>query len=288
MSPTIPTDEAPTGVNHPVGSRFLILPWVLLGGALLSSGALAFWLRSVQREFANERVRTATALRNTDATAERLRQFEAANQKLFSQWETAQAERQALLDNVKALSQELDTLDRDSAQLKKTYEFLQAALKADIRARKLVVLLGKGRVQVALLEELFDETDLGLTAGGKALLERLGEALRKTDALQAISVSSHTDDAPLPSHLAARFPSVWELSAMRAAVAARYLVENASVPGERVSAAGYGKFTPVTSDATLDGAVRHRRVDVLLAPAHLLEKARPAPPPRPKDKKKKR
>jgi len=74
-------------------------------------------------------------------------------------------------------------------------------------------------------------------------------------------VEGHTDSLPISN---ARYASNWELSTARAtSVLAKFLEEHGVLP-ERVSAAGYAEFRPIATNATPEGRVRNRRVDVVL------------------------
>ncbi|HVH48223.1 MAG TPA: OmpA family protein, partial [Labilithrix sp.] len=76
-----------------------------------------------------------------------------------------------------------------------------------------------------------------------------------------IRVEGHTDDRPIRT---VRFRSNWDLSTARAtAVVARLAAEGIEPP--RLSAAGYGEFHPLASNATDDGRKQNRRVDLVIS-----------------------
>ena len=75
-----------------------------------------------------------------------------------------------------------------------------------------------------------------------------------------LRVSGHTDPRPIAN---SRFPSNWELSALRAITVVKTLIA-AGVPPEHVAAAGFGEFQPIAigdDDATL---ARNRRIEFRL------------------------
>jgi chemotaxis protein MotB len=78
-----------------------------------------------------------------------------------------------------------------------------------------------------------------------------------------LRVEGHTDNTPIHT---AEFDSNWELSTTRATSIARMFLELHAIPGERLSAAGYGEFHPVTSNDTEEGRARNRRVDLVVMP----------------------
>ncbi len=114
---------------------------------------------------------------------------------------------------------------------------------------------------------LFDSGKADLRPDGLALLDLLAAHLRRLP--NEVRVEGHTDDTPIATPL---YPSNWELSAARATVVARYLVERGGVPPQRISAAAYGPYRPAASNAAREGRARNRRVDivVLFAPVPVL------------------
>jgi len=76
-----------------------------------------------------------------------------------------------------------------------------------------------------------------------------------------IRVEGHTDDVPIHN---ATFGSNWELSTARATEVLQFLVEQGSVPANRLSAAGYGEFRPLTPNTTPAARAKNRRVDLII------------------------
>ena len=74
-------------------------------------------------------------------------------------------------------------------------------------------------------------------------------------------VEGHTDSLPISNE---RFASNWELSTARATNVLTRLINDYGVSPERVSVAGYAEFRPIASNATPEGRMRNRRVDVVL------------------------
>jgi chemotaxis protein MotB len=91
------------------------------------------------------------------------------------------------------------------------------------------------------------------------MLHALGPELAKRSV--DVRIEGHTDDRPIHT---ARFRSNWDLSTARAtAVLAKLAAE--SIEPSRLSAAGYGEFRPVASNATEEGRKQNRRVDLVVA-----------------------
>ena len=87
-----------------------------------------------------------------------------------------------------------------------------------------------------------------------------------------LRIEGHTDNIPIHT---AEFDSNWELSSARATRIARILVEMHAIQPDRVSAAGYGEFHPVESNATDQGRANNRRVDLVVLPRSKIDFSTP-------------
>jgi chemotaxis protein MotB len=103
----------------------------------------------------------------------------------------------------------------------------------------------------------------------RAVLQHMADDLknRKVD----IRVEGHTDDKPIKTF---RFRSNWDLSTSRAtAVVADFA--NAGIEPTRLSAAGYGEFHPIATNASPEGRAQNRRVDVVVSAQIIEESVKP-------------
>ncbi len=101
--------------------------------------------------------------------------------------------------------------------------------------------------------------------GDSALGQDAVDALRAVAQVLApapfpITVEGHTDNVPINTF---RFPSNWELSAVRASTVARLFIDNGVSP-DRLTAAGYADQRPVAGNEDEVGRARNRRVTVLI------------------------
>ncbi len=78
-------------------------------------------------------------------------------------------------------------------------------------------------------------------------------------------MEGHTDNVPIGSRLAERFPSNWELSTARATTVARYLQDKGIDP-KLLSACGYSEFRPVSPNDTDENKAKNRRIEIALIP----------------------
>ena len=78
-----------------------------------------------------------------------------------------------------------------------------------------------------------------------------------------IIVSGHTDNVPIRN---SQFDSNWHLSVMRAVNFMKILLENDDLDPRSFSAKGFGEFEPIASNATAEGRMKNRRVEILILP----------------------
>ncbi len=119
------------------------------------------------------------------------------------------------------------------------------------------------------------EADIGPTAANA--LQAVAQVLATADF--PIVIEGHTDNVPINTY---RFPSNWELSAVRASSVVRLFVGNGVAPG-RLTAAGYGDQRPVAANLTPEGRSRNRRVTLLIESMIAEEEAPPPVPLRRSD-----
>lgn len=105
---------------------------------------------------------------------------------------------------------------------------------------------------------LFAPGDATIDPAAVAALRAVAEVLAPT--AFPIVVEGHTDSLPITTF---RFPSNWELSAVRASTVVRLFIESGISP-TRLAAAGYSDQRPVMDNATEEGRARNRRVAILI------------------------
>lgn len=111
-------------------------------------------------------------------------------------------------------------------------------------------------------EVLFPSGSAQLQPGGEKQLASVAQRLMEIaariprDINWVLQVDGHTDDKPISNVV---YPSNWELSAARAIAVVRFL-HSQGIPNERLVAAGYGEYQPLS---TMDTA-RNRRIELKL------------------------
>jgi len=115
-------------------------------------------------------------------------------------------------------------------------------------------------------ELLFDSASANLQKEGKEKLKEIGITLKETtiqiplDIDWIIQVEGHTDKRPINT---SKYPSNWELSSARANSVLKLLLELGFEPN-RLSAAGYGEFYPISEGDTERDLQQNRRIELKL------------------------
>src|SRR6478736_705721 len=111
-------------------------------------------------------------------------------------------------------------------------------------------------------EVLFPSGSAQLQPGGEKQLAEVAERLIEIasripkEINWVLQVAGHTDDKPIRNVV---YPSNWELSAARAIAVVKFL-HSQGIPNERLVAAGYGEYQPLSA---IDSA-RNRRIELKL------------------------
>jgi len=160
------------------------------------------------------------------------------------------------------------TAERARTQARRQAEMRRMTSMADEIRRVLEPLTQGGQVSVSEgahgvsveinASVLFAPGDATLGPSAAAALRAVADVLAR--AAFPITVEGHTDNIPIGTP---RFPSNWELSAVRASSVVRLFIE-AGVDGGRLTAAGYADQRPLTDNTNEVGRARNRRVTILI------------------------
>jgi len=176
-----------------------------------------------------------------------------------------QAERARVSNELALAEDQLAEMERKRAQEQArlaTFRQMLKQFQAMIDSGQIEVKIERGRMVVKMASAiLFGSGSTTLKDEGKTVIGEVSSVLAGIEG-RSFQVEGHTDDQPMNS---ARFPSNWELSVARATEVVRYMVENGMAP-ERISAAGYAEFMPVSSNDDPDGRALNRRIEIVLMP----------------------
>jgi chemotaxis protein MotB len=201
-----------------------------------------------------------------------------------------QAELTVLTSGKAELEQRLSALETERAELAPFKERVEAETKAaaerdekrrvlhDALAEKIGPELTAGQARLSSdpdhlrieIDEalMFEPDSVLLTKVGEQLLGKIAPVLAP-EKDQEIEVAGHGDSGKVPDKLKAQFPTAWELSAVRASVAARYFAEKTKVDAKLVRAVGYASNRPVDAASTPEARTKNRRLEIIVRPQGL-------------------
>jgi len=107
---------------------------------------------------------------------------------------------------------------------------------------------------------LFTSGKATLIPKAASLLKKVATALKPLPAPFTITVQGYTDNQPIKT---AEYPSNWSLSAERA-VSVVQLFSGNGIDGGRLTAEGFGEFSPFASNSTDAGRSQNRRVLIVV------------------------
>jgi chemotaxis protein MotB len=120
--------------------------------------------------------------------------------------------------------------------------------------KRLVLVLGE---RIA-----FNVGEADLLPDFQPTLKQISEFISSQKAYN-VTVAGHTDDTPINN---TRFPSNWELSAIRAVNVAKFMIANGVYP-HRISTEGYSAYRPLQPNNTAQNRRTNRRVEITLIKA---------------------
>lgn len=106
---------------------------------------------------------------------------------------------------------------------------------------------------------LFDVGRADLKAEAVNSLIDVAELIKKTPYM--VNVVGHTDNVPIHSE---KFTTNWELSAIRACVVARFLIEEMKIPTYRFYVTGHSYNQPLKANDSVKHRTENRRVEIII------------------------
>jgi chemotaxis protein MotB len=137
---------------------------------------------------------------------------------------------------------------------------LQKTLAAEIASKQLALRTVPDGLVISLREiGFFDSGSAHIRAASKATLDHIAALLSSRP--YRLRIEGHTDNVPIhnPSYF-----SNWELSTSRATEIVRLLIVQYGFAPQRLSAAGYGAYHPVSDNQNAEGRAQNRRVDIVI------------------------
>jgi len=164
------------------------------------------------------------------------------------------------LSDLKELSNkqksELSRMESQASDLEKQLD--EEIKKGDIRLKKF-----HNRLVINIDDKIsFDSGYANLKKEILPSLKKIRQILSQYPEYNIV-VEGHTDNIPMKSK---KFRDNWELSTERALAVLDYLLQDENLNPVRFSAAGYGEYRPLVSNATKENRALNRRVDIVVIP----------------------
>lgn len=163
------------------------------------------------------------------------------------------------MDQLEDISKDL-TGEILPTELEQMYETVSSFMEENDLDATVTVTRSKRGVFVDIKGAILFETGSDeLKDSGIELLESVQELLTSID--NEVAVEGHTDNVPTNN---IGYPTNWELSTARAVSVVRYLSESESIDPTRLSAVGYGEFSPLVPNDSPANRAANRRVNLLI------------------------
>jgi chemotaxis protein MotB len=158
-----------------------------------------------------------------------------------------------------------DSLQAANVELQAEYDSLQNLFATEMEAASLDMELLRDGIEIELPADLlFESGSLTVKTDASEFGAKLVDYLKGNDYL--VFVTGFTDSQNPIGNLAQRYPTNWELSAARAALAVRFMVGE-GLSDHRFWAVGRAANDPVASNSTADGRAKNRRLRLVLRPS---------------------
>jgi len=178
------------------------------------------------------------------------------------------SERQRAVELERQLQEARQAQESELVGVKTAYDRLVTALQGEISQKEIALRQAKEKLVVTILDRvLFPSGQAELTPEGRRVLTKVGAVLTRV-ADRRVLIEGHTDNVPIGATLAARFPTNWELSTARATEVVKFLIAYGKLPAASLSAVGRAETTPVASNASEDGRMQNRRIEIIVLPPH--------------------
>ncbi len=137
---------------------------------------------------------------------------------------------------------------------------IQEVIKEETIGDNIVVKTSGGRISMLIKGKvLFNPGAAEINPGANQIMDKIA-ALISEYPEYTINIKGYTDNVPIST---AKFPSNWELSAIRATTVLQFLVKKGIDP-RRLTATGYGELMPIASNDTEENRAKNRRVEFVL------------------------
>ncbi len=134
----------------------------------------------------------------------------------------------------------------------------------NFQGKGLTVELRNGKVYVSLENKLlFNSGSWTVGTQGVEAITKLAAVLADNDDID-ILIEGHTDNVPYNGNNFLK--NNWDLSTKRATAIVELFEKNTDIDLRKLTAAGKGEHSPITSNDTPEGRAKNRRIEIVLSP----------------------
>ena len=133
----------------------------------------------------------------------------------------------------------------------------------DVNDQDINIKVEKGVIYIDISDKLlFNSGQYTVTENAKQVLGKIAKVLNAHPTID-LMVEGHTDSIPIHNAILA---DNWDLSVKRATSVVRILQNQYKIDPKRMSAAGHGKYDPISSNDTPSGRALNRRTRIIILP----------------------
>ena len=182
-----------------------------------------------------------------------------------SRYDQLKVENDYLRSLVKEMEEENSFEQQRLAELEKAKRELEHRLQKEIQSDQASLRMTARGLVVTFQDKIFfNSGQAEITTAGQETLAKVARVLNQDVSGSQVAIEGHTDNVPIKY---SGWKSNWELSTARALSVLHDLVDDEGIAPERLSAVGYGEFSPVADNASLQGRRKNRRVEIVILPA---------------------
>ncbi len=170
---------------------------------------------------------------------------------------------ETFLVNEEQSAEQLEEL-RELEDFKKLQELIENYLEQNGFQNEILVDLEPRGLLLRFKDNvLFDSGKADLKGNANETLFFLSDLLKQQEFKEKyIRIEGHTDSDPIIN--IRKYPTNWELSVTRASNVVRFLIEQAGLQPDRLSASGYSQYHPIAPNDTDGNKGKNRRVDIVI------------------------
>ena len=133
----------------------------------------------------------------------------------------------------------------------------------DVNDQDINIKVEKGVIYIDISDKLlFNSGQYTVTDNANLVLGKIAKVLNAHPNIDMM-VEGHTDSIPIHNSIIA---DNWDLSVKRATSVIRILQNQYKIDPKRMTAAGHGKYDPISSNETQDGRALNRRTRIIILP----------------------